>query len=135
MFRLVIDTNILIAAFLTPRGESSKLLRQALERHSVYLSPFILDEFLRVINYPHIRRRYEFTDDETEIFITRLAESANLDNPSTNISACTDPDDNAVLALAVEMESDYLVTRNVKDFPETYEKVKIVTSEQILELL
>jgi putative PIN family toxin of toxin-antitoxin system len=135
MFRLVIDTNILIAAFLTPHGTSSKLLRQALEQHGVYLSPYILNEFLRVINYPRIRRRYQFTDEEVASFVTRLTESSNLSNPSTKISVCADPEDNAILALAVEMESDYLVTRNIKDFPGTYEGVKIVTPEQILKLL
>lgn len=42
--KVVFDTHILIAGFLTPAGTSQYLLAAAVKRHTVILSEFILEE-------------------------------------------------------------------------------------------
>jgi len=56
MLTVVLDTNILISAFLTPRGESSEVVRQA-KGHKLYLSPFIFSEIWRILRLPRIRKK------------------------------------------------------------------------------
>jgi putative PIN family toxin of toxin-antitoxin system len=42
--KVVLDTNVLIAAFIT-RGSSSDLLEHCIRQHEIVTSEFILDEF------------------------------------------------------------------------------------------
>src|SRR3990167_1563842 len=47
-----------------------------------------------------------------------------------------DPDDNMVLATALEGQASYLVTGNAKHFPsEEYQDVKIVTPQEFVNIL
>lgn len=50
------------------------------------------------------------------------------------VKVCPDPDDNHILTCAVDVQADYLVTRNLKDFPKTYRRVKIILPGKFLQL-
>ena len=50
---VVLDSNILVSAFLSKKGEDAKVLREAKE-HKLYLSPFILQEVYTSLHYPRI---------------------------------------------------------------------------------
>ena len=56
-----------------------------------------------------------------------------LIDPQQSLSVCPDPDDNAVLACAVEAQADYLVTRNIKHFPKEYQGIKVIQPREFLE--
>ena len=53
--KVVLDTNVLIAAFIT-KGVCSELLEHCLRRHEIIMSEFILDEF-RFGGHPAVVRR------------------------------------------------------------------------------
>lgn len=134
MHRIVLDANILVSAFLTPGGESYALLRQVQQRE-LCLSPYILLEVWRTLHSSRLRKKYHYPDSEIENYIKELALTSNLIDPKVLVDVCTDPNDNAVLACAVEAQSKYLATRNIKDFPKTYEGVTILQPSELLKVL
>jgi predicted nucleic acid-binding protein len=65
MPKAVLDSTILVSAFLNPAGVSSELLRQAQAgAFTIFLAGGILDETQRVLlEYPRIRKRCHYTDE------------------------------------------------------------------------
>jgi len=52
MTRIVIDTNILVSAILTPKGNPSKILKFVLEgKLNLIISPAILEETRQTIKF------------------------------------------------------------------------------------
>lgn len=56
--RIVLDTNVLVAAFIA-HGNCNELLEHCIVHHEVVLSEFILEELLDVLN-----RKFDFTQIE-----------------------------------------------------------------------
>ena len=55
MTRIVIDTNILVSAILTPKGNPAKILKLVLEgKLNLIISPAILEETQQVLPYPRL---------------------------------------------------------------------------------
>ena len=131
MLSIVLDANILVSAFLTPKGESWEILRQA-KNNKLYLSLFILSEVEHTLKRDRIRRKYAFTDDDVDSYMADLIIKCTLSDPQLSLSICPDPDDNAVLACAVEAQADYLVTRNIKDFPKEHQGVNVIHPKDFL---
>ena len=64
----VIDSTVLVSAFLTEGGVSAELLRYAREGvFLVFLSADILTETQHTLAYPRIRERYPYTDEEQNL--------------------------------------------------------------------
>lgn len=55
MTRIVIDTNLLVSAILTPGGNPAKILKLVLEgKLNLIISQAILEEARQVFNYPKL---------------------------------------------------------------------------------
>ena len=132
--KVVLDSNILMSAFLAPKGEDANVLKQS-KKQTLYLSPFILSEVWQVLHYPRIRKNYPFTENEINRHVAELTAACELVDTKLTLDVCSDPDDNQVLAAAIEASADYLVTRNIKHFPKTYKDVQIVHPKKILNKL
>ena len=113
VFRVVLD-----ACVLYPIGLTDLLLTSSLSGlYQAYWSPTIIDEALRnlIADRPDVpehalRRRFAMMDEAIE--------SASVEAPATLIEAMTnDPKDRHVLALAVWVGAEVIVTDNLKDFP------------------
>ena len=75
----VIDSTVLVSAFLTEGGVSAALLRSAREGvFLVFLSEDILIETQHTLAYPRIRERYDYTDADVADFLNRLRIAATL---------------------------------------------------------
>ncbi len=103
--RIVLDTNVLIAAFIA-RGVCHQLLEHCIRNHDLVTSQFILDEIRE-----KLVEKFKYTS-ETADEVVRLLRSqmevvsrAPLDTP-----VCRDADDDNVLATAVAGNSECLVT-------------------------
>ena len=73
----VLDSTILVSAFLRPEGVAAVLLRHATGGvFPVSLSPALIAETESVLRVrPHIRRRYHYTDEEVSEFAQSLRPS------------------------------------------------------------
>ncbi len=137
--RAVLDSSVLVSAFLTPGGTPGALLAQAKQGAlSLCLSPEILAETERVLLRPKLMARYGHTADEVAEYLALLSGVAEpvADLPGLR-AVPLDPKDDMVVATAVKAAADYLVSgdRHILSLGETYEGITIVTARQLRELL
>jgi len=103
--KIVLDTNVLIAAFIA-RGICNDLLEHCVRRHEWVISEFILNEFREKLT-----GKFKFIQEEAEaaaaLRLTRMlvVESTDLDAP-----VCRDKDDDNIIAAAISGGCDCLVT-------------------------
>ena len=72
LLTVVLDTNLLVSAFLTPGGETWEILRRAKVQRFV-VSPAMLAEVEEVLlTHQHIRKKYAYTDDEVQQYCRDL---------------------------------------------------------------
>jgi len=109
----VIDSTVLVSAFLTEGGVSAELLRYAREGvFLVFLSEDIVTETEHTLAYPRLRERYTYTDDDVADFLNRLRIAANLVDDIPHLMVVRDPNDDMVIATAVRAQVAYIVTRD-----------------------
>jgi putative PIN family toxin of toxin-antitoxin system len=116
MYQVVIDTNVLVAALLSNRGASHRLLRLiGDERWQLNLSVPLVFEYEQTLN--RICTGGPLSRDDVDSLIRFLCAKANLRlifflwRP-----LLPDPKDDFVLELAVESKADFLITFNSRDF-------------------
>jgi putative PIN family toxin of toxin-antitoxin system len=105
--RAVFDTNVLVAAFVT-EGICSKILTRGRKKQFLLIGcPAILQEFERVLV-----KKLSASRNETQNAIHIVSEAMHcMVQPSQfEQSICRDPDDDVILACALEGKADYLVT-------------------------
>jgi hypothetical protein len=107
--RLILDTNVLLSALLSPRGDPAKLLA-AWERKlfTLVISDELLAELRSVLRRPIFRARLRESD--AELFVASLHDLALCyPNPPPSGEA-PDAKDSFLLALATASKADFLVT-------------------------
>jgi putative PIN family toxin of toxin-antitoxin system len=116
VFQVVIDTNVLLAALRSQRGASHRLLRLLGDvRWQMNLSVPMLLEYEDVLKRPDAG--LSLSTGEIEDILDFICAEANLREifylwrP-----VLPDPKDDFVLELAVESQSDFIITFNVRDF-------------------
>lgn len=103
--KLVLDTNVLIAAFIA-RGTCNELLEHCAINHEIILSPFIIDELS-----DKLTNKFDFSVREVAEAIRLLKSRAilmkshALENPT-----CRDLDDDQILGTAIAGRCDCIVT-------------------------
>jgi putative PIN family toxin of toxin-antitoxin system len=108
--RIVIDTNVLVSALLSPDSPPAVVLQNLLSTPtaSILLSPDLLAEYEEVLS----RKKFATVFDATDIrlLLTAIAANSLFIVPSTVVTACEDADDNMVLALALDGFADCIVS-------------------------
>ena len=136
MLRLVIDTNVLIAALIR-KNTPPYLLYKAWREGVVELvtSRAQLDELGRLIGYPKLKRY--FSPEEAQEMLTGIATYATyvVDLPVVHHSS--DPDDNMILATAITGRADYVVSGDKADMLAlgTVENIPIITVRRATEII
>jgi putative PIN family toxin of toxin-antitoxin system len=103
--KVVLDTNVLVAAFAT-RGLCEAVLEVCLAGHDIVLSEPILKELRR-----HLRGKLKVPRVQAQAIVAFLREHAAVVAPATvPADACRDRTDLAVLGTALAAEADCLVT-------------------------
>lgn len=113
MLRAVLDSSVLVSAFLTPEGQVVRLLREpARSRYRLCLSEAILAEVAEtLLTKARLRRNAAYTDRDVHDYIRWLLTQAEVVGELPDLRAvASDPKDNPILATAVAAEADYLVT-------------------------
>ncbi len=115
MIRVVLDTNILISALLSPQGPPARVFLMAILDPDMQLcvSGDIFAEYEEVIRRPRFNR----SDNEIAPVLRTIREKGLWVKPTETVHACSDPDDDIFLECAQAAAAHYLVTGNAKDFP------------------
>jgi putative PIN family toxin of toxin-antitoxin system len=135
----VLDSTILVSAFLTPGGAADALVDHAKAgRLTGAVAEAILAETARVLlATPRIRQRYPYTDADVQDYLQSIRKAALVVSdlpPLTGI--VRDPNDDMILACAVAVSASHVVTRDDDLLAlGSYEGSTIVTPEAFLTLL
>ena len=112
MIRAVLDVNVLISGIISPRGAPAQILdlwRE--ERFVVVTSGPILAEFEAVAGQPVLRNRYGLTPARVVHLLQGLRRFAIVTPAEVQVTGVVrDPDDDKLLACALEANADYVVT-------------------------
>lgn len=132
--RLVVDTNILVSALLTPSGIPARLVeRVQAGSHAVLFDARILDEYHRVLNRPE----FPFSPGAVAALLSAVEFSGlGIDAPPLEIRL-PDPDDLPFLEVAAAGRADALVTGNARHFVplEGAHGIRVVSPREGVELL
>jgi len=132
MARVVVDTNVLVSAFLND-GKPRKLLLKLLEKHTVILSRQMLAELADVLS----RDKFSVTSALIESFISILVRKATIVPVDYSLKIIVeDPDDNIVLNTTLNGKADYIVSGDKHLVSlKKFEKTEILKVNQMLEIL
>src|ERR1700691_5726775 len=111
MTKAVLDTSVLVSAFLRPRPvvASYVLLRLAdAGAFELYLSDQILEETVGLLLRPGRRREhYIYTDDQVVEYCHDLGWIATVVDEVPIVRIVRDPDDDMIIGCAIAARADY----------------------------
>ena len=129
--RVVLDTNILISACWTPGGNESQVVAMALGgRLIACVSATVEAEYRDVAQ----RKKFARYRDEMEEMIDALLAVCERVEPEGVCTACSDADDNHVMDCALAGRAEYVVTGNLRHFPEEWRGVRATNARGLLQL-
>jgi putative PIN family toxin of toxin-antitoxin system len=110
--RVVADTNVLVSGSLVSVGAPARIIQAARDRRIALVScPLLLAEYADVMGRPHIAKKYREAARVGQATLEFLRVKATLVAaiPQQRIVP-DDPDDDVVIACAVEGKARYVVT-------------------------
>jgi uncharacterized protein len=137
--RVVLDTNVLISAFISRTGVPAQIL--ALWRNGeieILVSPESLAELQRVLTYPRVRRYLQYTPDQIERFLMLLQSAAEMVESAEGVVVVDDdPDDNQFFAIAVAAQAQYIVSGDKAHVLPVgqYQAIQVVTPATFLQIV
>jgi putative PIN family toxin of toxin-antitoxin system len=135
MIKVVLDTNVLISAFIT-KGKSRMLLSEIIEgKAQLILSKEILEEFAEVVADDKLRKYIEEQDVEDILRIVGgIAEIVEIKSRFKAVKQ--DPSDDIILRTARDGEVDYIVSgdEHILSLKE-FRGIKILAVNEMLKLL
>ncbi len=130
MIRVVIDTNVLVSALLTSGGLPEAVINLALSGEVQWAaSESVLAEYEDVLKRP----RLAIESGKAAEAMARIRRIVSVVSPTVGILAASDPDDNHFLECAEAAQAHYLVTGNVRHFPEVWKETRIVTPREFID--
>lgn len=125
--RVLFDTNVLVAAFLTEGLCWKLLIRANRKEFSLFTCPYILTELKKTLS-----SKFDFSMPEVRkvaSLIKEIAEVVEYEKQGIKVEGvCRDEKDDAVLASALASKADYLVTGDMDLLTlKQYKAIKIIS--------
>lgn len=129
---VVIDTNIIVSALLSSKNDSAtvqvmeKVFRQEIK--PIY-SKEIFAEYTNILN----RSKFRFSKELVDYMLLAIKQFGILKEPVEDaVIVLPDIKDVPFYRLVLESEDTYLVTGNIKHFPQ---ESRIMTARQLIDIL
>ena len=138
LVRLVVDTNVVIAAFRSSSGASNELLRQAASgAFRLLCSTALFLEYEAVLGRLEVRAATGHSLEDVESVMDAIAAIAEpVDLHFRTRPTLRDPNDEMVLEVASNGDADYIVTHNLRVFAPALELgIAVVAPREILRRL
>lgn len=136
--RIVIDTNVVVSAFLSARGAPAQLFAAFQnEAFDLVVSAPILAEYQRALSYPRVQSRHQMSDIEIAEVIEAIQRSAIVVEPADIQSIVVkDPDDHKFFECARAGEVEYIVSGDIAvQAVGEYHGIQVVSPAVFLQLL
>lgn len=138
MVRAVLDANVYISAAVRPKGPPGQIIERFLRGGSfdIVMSQAIVDEVLRALTYPKVRKYIRPRLDPELWFEDIVVLSQLVAGEYEFAGASKDPDDDKYIAAAIEGRARFVVSgdSDLLDLKE-YEAVRIIRPRVFLDLL
>ncbi len=132
MLKIVVDTNVIVSAFLKPYSNPALILALIAQQEvNLCLSKNILTEYQEVFTYQKFKH---LNQDKVKIFLSQIERDALWIEPQLTVNILKDdPEDNKFLECALAAKADFLITGNTKHFPlHSFYHTRIVTPAKFL---
>jgi len=107
--RMVLDTNVLVSALITPGGMPDQLLQQwEAGQYALVTSEEQLIELQRVLGYEKLSRFIH--PDQTARLVANLRQAAEVVTTLPHVTASSDEADNLIIASAIAGNASHLTT-------------------------
>ena len=112
--KVVLDTNIIVSAFLSPQGLSAKLFNLMFdEKLTIVYDNNIFAEYLDVLN----RDKFKFDKELVNLIMDFISKEGEYIIAEFQNMKFTDEDDKIFYDVFKSGDVDYLITGNKKHFP------------------
>ena len=131
MIHAVIDTNVLVSAFITKRLDSATSIVWAAVLNGDIIPMYseeIIDEYTDVLH----RKKFNIPEQLIKDAINHIMENGVRGERVLSDDFFPDPKDVVFYEVAISKDDAYLVTGNIKHFPK---KPIVVTPAEMLEIL
>jgi uncharacterized protein len=130
MIRAVLDTNVIVSAYLNEDGLPFLILKLALVRSvQMYVSAPILSEYEELL----LRKSFPLDRRRAKLLLKKIQAASITVTPPASQPLTSDPDDSMFLECAQAAKADYLVTGNAQHFPQSWKYTEIVTPRQFID--
>jgi len=127
--KIVFNANVILSALIT-QGLSSRVLDICIDKHQLFISPWIINEVLLKLDIKMHTPKSEI--DRVSAFLDNIF---NIIIPEGSMpTICRDNDDNNILLLAQSMMADLIITGDNDLLSlNKYLKTKIISPRQFIE--
>ena len=137
--RVVLDTNIIVSAFLTALGAPGRIVAAwRAQRFELVVSPALLAEYEKALSYVRVRRRHGLSREQVAHHEVQAIREVALVVEPADVPAVIpdDPDNDQVLACALAGEVDYIVSGDPHILTlREYHGIRVLSPRAFVELL
>ena len=127
MYKVVIDTNILISSRISKSGNPVKIMNLIINKKiKLCYNSKILEEYERVLAY----KKFNFSTKSQKLIIRNIKKIGDIIIPSSGTIPLPDESDRIFYDTAKAADA-YLITGNIKHYPE---EPHILTPAQFVEM-
>jgi len=133
MLRVVLDSNVILSGLMSPKGTTGRIVQAWKDnRLTLLICEAQLEEIKRVLAYPKIQKRLNWSAEKINLFVKLLAyRSEYVDISGVKAYVPQDADDEMLLATLIAAKADYLVSGD-SDLLALRESYVIITPAQFL---
>ena len=127
-----IDTNILVSSLLAPRGNEARVIAMVYaEQIQPATSAATIEEYRAVLS----RAKFNFSQAKVVEILRVFSRRGVYVTPSRALSVSPHEADNRFLECAEAARADFLITGNLRHFPESHGPTRILNARAFLDLV
>lgn len=133
--RLVIDTNVFVSGLISATGAPTRILNAIRLNRAIHVvSDPIVEEYLRVLDYPRIRKFEKISDEFIATIAAYLIYQTQRVELISPVKVSRDPDDDVFLQTSIDGSATLLVTGDKTDLLSlrVIEDIPIVTAREAI---
>ncbi len=136
--KIVLDTNVLVSAFLSPHGVPARILKYLKqEAFELLISEEILHEYAVALQYDRVKKMHKLTDEQIIRVLEDLKSTATFVKPTISLTVvASDPDDNKFFECALEGGAQFIVSGDMSvQAVKHYQEIQVFSPTLFLSML